>query len=370
MNGYQEQWTVLDKVERIAERFEELNHLMADPAVVSDYVQMAAYAQEQAELKEIVEAYNRYRALESELADTHALLEMEEDSEMRELAGQEIARIDEEMRALLEQIRLLLLPKDPNDEKNVIVEIRAGAGGDEAGLFAADLYRMYTRYAETQRWKTEILSFHDTGVKGYKEVIFEVRGRGAYSRLKFESGVHRVQRVPATEAAGRIHTSTATVAVLPEAEEVEVQIDPNDLLIDTYGSSGPGGQHMQKNMTAVRITHKPTGTVVSCESERSQTQNRERAMAVLRARLYEAERHRLASERGEERRLQVGSGVRSEKIRTYNYPQNRVTDHRIGLTLYHLEAIVNGNLDEVIDELATTEQAERLQALGTETDDE
>jgi peptide chain release factor 1 len=274
------------------------------------------------------------------------------------------------MGSLTEQMRRLLLPRDPNDEKNVIVEIRAGAGGDEAGLFAADLYRMYTRYAETQRWKTEILSFHDTGVRGYKEVIFEVRGKGAFSRLKFESGVHRVQRVPSTEAQGRIHTSTATVAVLPEAEEVEVQIDANDLQIDNYGSSGPGGQHMQKNMTAVRITHKPSGTVVSCESERSQTQNRERAMAVLRARLYEAERLRLASERGDERRLQVGSGERSEKIRTYNYPQNRVTDHRIGLTLYHLEQIMNGDLDEVIDELATTEQAERLQAIGAETDDE
>ncbi|HNS51148.1 MAG TPA: peptide chain release factor 1 [Anaerolineae bacterium] len=358
---------MLDKVERIAERYEELNHLMADPAMVTDYVQVATYAQEQAEIKELVEAYRRYRSLEVELANTKALLDTEEDEEMRELAGQEVARIDEEMEALTEQMRRLLLPKDPNDEKNVIVEVRAGAGGDEAGLFAADLCRMYTRYAEAQRWKTEILSAHETGVKGYKEVIFEVRGRGAYSRLKFESGVHRVQRVPTTEAAGRIHTSTATVAVLPEAEEVEIQIDPGDLSIDNYGSSGPGGQHMQKNMTAVRITHKPTGMVVSCESERSQTQNRERAMAVLRARLYEAERQRLASERGEERRLQVGSGERSEKIRTYNFPQNRVTDHRIGLTLYHLEQIMNGDLDEVIDELATTEQAERLQAIGSDS---
>jgi peptide chain release factor 1 len=361
---------VLDKVERIAKRYEELNHLMSDPAEVSDYVQMAAYAQEQAEIRELVDAYHRYRGLERELADTRALLETEEEAEMRDLVGQEIARIDGEMESLSEQMRLLLLPRDPNDEKDVIVEIRAGAGGDEAGLFAADLYRMYTRYAETQRWKTEILSFHDTGVRGYKEVIFEVRGKGAYSRLKFESGVHRVQRVPATEAQGRIHTSTATVAVLPEAEEIEVQIDANDLQIDNYGSSGPGGQHMQKNMTAVRITHKPTGMVVSCESERSQTQNRERAMAVLRARLYEAERQRLASERGDERRLQVGSGGRSEKIRTYNYPQNRVTDHRIGLTLYHLEQIMNGDLDEVIDELATTDQSDRLQAIGAETDDE
>jgi peptide chain release factor 1 len=289
---------------------------------------------------------------------------MEEDPDMREMAGQEIVRLQEAMEDLYGHMRVLLLPKDPNDEKNVIVEIRAGAGGDEAGLFAADLYRMYTRYAEAQRWKTDILSFHDTGVGGYKEIIFEVKGRGAFSRLKFESGVHRVQRVPMTEAQGRIHTSTATVAVLPEAEEVEIQIDPGDLQIDTYGSSGPGGQHMQKNMTAVRITHKPSGLAVSCESERSQTQNKERAMAVLRARLYEAERLRVMGERGEERRLQVGSGERSEKIRTYNYPQNRLTDHRIGLTLYRLENIVNGDLDEIIDELATTEQAERLQAVG------
>jgi peptide chain release factor 1 len=244
------------------------------------------------------------------------------------------------------------------------MEIRAGAGGDEAGLFAADLYRMYIRYAELRKWKTEILSFHDTGVGGYKEVIFQVRGKGAYSRLKYESGVHRVQRVPLTEAQGRIHTSTATVAVLPEVEEVEIEIDPADLQIDVYGSSGPGGQHMQKNATAVRLTHKPTGMVVSCESERSQTQNKERAMSVLRARLYEMEEERRQAERGEERRLQVGTAERSEKIRTYNYPQNRVTDHRIGLSIYRLESIMNGDLDEFIDELATTDQAERLQAVA------
>jgi peptide chain release factor 1 len=261
-------------------------------------------------------------------------------------------------------MRQLLLPRDPNDKKDVIMEIRAGAGGDEAGLFAADLYRMYTRYAETQGWKTEILNAHDTGVGGFKEIVFEISGRGAYSRLKYESGVHRVQRVPLTESQGRIHTSTATVAVLPEIDDVEIQIDPSDLDIDVYISSGPGGQHMQKNATAVRIVHKPTGTVVSCESERSQTQNRERAMAILRARLYEAEQERQMEERGDARRLQVGSGERSEKIRTYNYPQNRITDHRIGLTIYRLESIVDGDLDEVIDELATTDEAERLQALG------
>jgi peptide chain release factor 1 len=244
------------------------------------------------------------------------------------------------------------------------MEIRAGAGGDEAGLFAADLYRMYTRYAESHGWKTDILSFHDTGVGGFKEVIFEVKGKGAYSRFKYESGVHRVQRVPVTESQGRIHTSTATVAVLPEADEVEIKINPADLDIDVYISSGPGGQHMQKNATAVRMTHKPTGMIVSCESERSQTQNRERALAVLRSRLYEVEMRRQMEERGEERRLQVGSGQRSEKIRTYNYPQNRVTDHRIGMTLHQLENIMDGDLDEFIDELATTEQAEQLQSIG------
>lgn len=355
---------MLDKVKLVEERYEELNRLMADPQVATDHVKVAAYAQEQAEIQELVQAFRRYQALETELSDTRELQEMEESAEMRELAEQEIMRIEHEMERLYERMRLLLLPKDPNDEKNVIVEIRAGAGGDEAGLFAADLHRMYTRYAEAQRWKTDMLSFHDTGVGGFKVVIFEVKGRGAYSRLKFESGVHRVQRVPITESQGRIHTSTATVAVLPEIEEVEIEIDPADLEIDVYISSGPGGQHMQKNATAVRITHTPTGMIVACESERSQTQNRERAMAVLRARLYEAEQRRQTDERGEERRLQVGSGDRSEKIRTYNYPQNRVTDHRIGLTLHRLETIVNGDLDDIIDELATTEQAERLQAIG------
>jgi peptide chain release factor 1 len=355
---------VLDKVKLVEERYEELNQLMADPKVATDHVKMTEYAQEQAEIADLVLAFGRYKSLDTELSDTHQLLEMEDEAEMQELAQQEIERIEGEMNALYDQMRLLLLPKDPNDEKNVIMEIRAGAGGDEAGLFAADLCRMYTRFAEAQRWKTDILSFHDTGVGGFKAVILEVKGKGAYSRLKFESGVHRVQRVPVTESQGRIHTSTATVAVLPEIEEVEIQIDPADLEIDVYISSGPGGQHMQKNATAVRVTHKPSGMVVACESERSQTQNRERALAVLRARLYEEKQQRQTEERGEERRLQVGSGERSEKIRTYNYPQNRVTDHRIGLTLYRLETIVDGDLGEIIDELATTEQAKRLQAIG------
>jgi len=355
---------MFDKLRAIDERYEELNQLMADPKVATDPQRLSEYAQEQSEIDELVQAFRRYNALERELAGARGMLETEEDAEMRELAEEEVASVEAEMEKLHGRLRSMLLPRDPRDEKNVIVEVRAGTGGDEAGLFAADLYRMYQRYAELHNWKTEMLSFHDTGVGGFKEVIFQVRGKGAYSRLKYESGVHRVQRVPATEAQGRIHTSTATVAVLPEVEEVEIQIDPGDLEIDVYGSSGPGGQHMQKNATAVRITHRPTGMVVSCESERSQTQNKERAMAVLRARLYEMEEERRMAERGEQRRLQVGSGERSEKIRTYNYPQNRVTDHRIGLTIYRLESIVNGDLDEFIDELATTEQAERLQAVG------
>jgi peptide chain release factor 1 len=356
--------SVLDKVKLIEDRYEELNRLMADPELVGDHVRLTEYAQEQAELAELVQDYRTYLSLEQELADTRELMEMEDEPEMVEMAEGEVTRISSAMETLYDRIRRLLLPKDPNDERNVIVEIRAGAGGDEAGIFAADLYRMYTRYAELKRWKTEILSEHSTGVGGFKEVIFQIAGKGAYSRLKFESGVHRVQRVPVTESQGRIHTSTATVAVLPAVDEVEIAINPGDLEIDVYTSSGPGGQHMQKNATAVRITHVPSGLVVSCESERSQTQNRERAMTVLRSRLYEAEQERQAEERGEARRLQVGSGERSEKIRTYNYPQNRFTDHRIALTVYRLDNIINGDLDEIIDELATTEQAERLQAIG------
>jgi peptide chain release factor 1 len=355
---------VLDKVQLVEERYEELNQLMADPKTVTDHVLMSEYAQEQSELEELVQAYRRYRTLEKELADTRDLMEMGEEGEMYEMGLAEVERIEAEMETLYEQMRKLLLPRDPADAKNVIMEVRAGAGGDEAGLFAADLYRMYTRYAEAHRWKTDILSSHDTGVGGLKEIVFEIAGKGAYSRLKYESGVHRVQRVPATESQGRIHTSTATVAVLPQIDDVEIEIDPSDLEIDVYISSGPGGQHMQKNATAVRITHKPSGIVVSAESERSQTQNRERAMSILRSRLYEAERERQMEERGETRRLQVGSGGRSEKIRTYNYPQNRFTDHRINLTMYRLEAIVNGDLDEIIDELATTDEADRLQSLG------
>lgn len=351
---------MLQKLAAIEARYDELERLMADPAVVADYEQVAEYAKERAELEELVTLYRRYQQALDELDSAHQLAEEEGDAELRALAHEEIARLQAETETLETQLRQLLVPKDPRDEKDVIVEIRAGAGGDEAGLFGADLLRMYLRYAERQGWKTELISENRTGIGGYKEVVFGVRGRGAFSRLKYESGVHRVQRVPVTEASGRIHTSTATVAVLPEVDEVEVSIDPKELEITTYCSSGPGGQHMQKNETAVRIVHKPTGIVVTCENQRSLQQNKERALAVLRARLYELELEQQAAEIDSTRRAQVGTGERSEKIRTYNYPQNRVTDHRIGLTSYNLPSVMDGNLDEFIDALALDDQARRL----------
>jgi peptide chain release factor 1 len=285
---------------------------------------------------------------------------------MAELAQAEVERLTAEQEAREERLRILLLPQDPRDEKNVIIEVRAGTGGDEAGLFAADLHRMYSRWAEMHGYKTEILSHHETGIGGFKEVIFQVRGRGAYSKLKYESGVHRVQRIPLTEAQGRIHTSTATVAVLPEVGEVEVNIDPNEVRIDVFRATGPGGQSVNTTDSAVRVTHLPTGLVVSCQDEKSQLQNRQRAMAILRARLYQMEQERLETERSQARRSQVGTGERSEKIRTYNYPQNRVTDHRIGKTVYRLNEVVNGDLDEFIEELSTADQAEMLHALDEE----
>ncbi len=350
-----------EKLEGIEERYERLSQIMADPAVASDHERLAELAREHRELEELVTLYREHQAARRELEGTFTLLE-EEDPEIQELARAEIARLQAHLDELERKLRRLLLPRDPRDERDVIVEIRAGAGGEEAGLFAADLFRMYTRYAERQGWQTTLLSAHPTGIGGFKEVVFEVKGRGAFSRLKFESGVHRVQRVPVTESSGRIHTSTATVAVLPEVEEVEVHIDPKDLEIEVYGSSGPGGQHMQKNATAVRITHKPTGMVVACESERSQVQNKTRALAVLRARLYEQERQKQEADLAEARRAQVGTGERSEKIRTYNFPQNRVTDHRIGLTLYRLPDILDGDLDPFIEELIIQSQAQQLEA--------
>jgi peptide chain release factor 1 len=355
---------MLEKLKAVEGRYEELTHLMADPEVAQDYERVAEYAKERADLEDIVGVYREYKVKAEELEGAETLLAEDTDPELRELAESEIDGLQARLEELEERLQRMLLPKDPRDDRDVIIEIRAGAGGDEAGIFAADLYRMYTRYAERQRWKTELLSGNATGVGGYKEVIFGIQGQGAFSRFKYESGVHRVQRIPTTESSGRIHTSTATVAVLPEVDDVEISIDPKDLEIATYGASGPGGQHMQKNATAIRITHTPTGMVVACESERSQTQNRMRAMAVLRARLYERERQKQEAEVAEARRSQVGTGERSEKIRTYNFPQNRVTDHRIGLTLHQLSNTLDGDLDPFIDELSAQEQVDRLQALG------
>ncbi|MEA3345685.1 MAG: peptide chain release factor 1 [Chloroflexota bacterium] len=355
---------VRERLELIERRYEELNRLLADPEVATDYHLVKEYGQEQAELEPLVQKIHLYQQAEGELAEARSLLEEELDPEMRAFVQEEIARLEEEGTKLIEEIHLMLLPKDPRDERNVIMEIRAGAGGDEAALFAADLYRMYTKYAESQSWPTELLSVNEIGVGGFKEVILKITGRGAFSRLKYESGVHRVQRVPITESSGRIHTSTATVAVLPEAEEVEVQIDPSDLRIDVFGASGPGGQHMQKNATAVRITHKPSGIVVACQSERSQFRNRERAMDVLRARLYAMKEEKRQREEDARRRSQIGAGERSEKIRTYNFPQNRVTDHRINLSVYNLPDVLEGALDPFIKELIAADQRRQLEELA------
>ena len=336
---------------------------MADPELANDYARYVEIARQHSELEPIVQAYRDWKRARQELADNEALAK--EDGDLAELARAEIGPLRERIAKLEQTLRQMLVPKDPNDERDVIMEIRAGAGGEEAALFAADLFRMYTRYAENHRWKVELIDANETGIGGFKEVIFSVKGKGAYSRLKFESGVHRVQRVPATEASGRIHTSTVTVAVLPEVDEIEVNIPPSDLEIETFRSRGAGGQNVQKNESAVRITHKPTGIVVSVQDERSQTQNRLRAMAILRARLYELEQRRLANALAQQKREQIGSGERSEKIRTYNYPQNRVTDHRINLDVYRLAEVLEGELDIFVDELAAREQAQRLQAAST-----
>jgi len=351
---------MFEKVGAIVARYDELNRLLSSPEVASDPNLLRTYGQEQAEVSSIVQVYRRYEALNQELTDARALREEEHDADMRAMIDDEIARMEQELEATSAELQELLVPKDPRDAKNVIVEIRAGAGGDEAGLFAADLYRMYTMYAAAQGWKTNLLSANETGIGGYKEVIFEVKGRNAYSRLKFESGVHRVQRVPVTETSGRIHTSTATVAVLPEADELDLQINDDDLRIDIYRAGGHGGQGVNTTDSAVRITHLPTGLVVQCQNERSQLQNKARAMEVLRARLYDLEYSARFNERDEERRAQVGTGERSEKIRTYNYPQNRVTDHRIGYSTYQLESVLSGEIDEFIDQLAAEEQTRLL----------
>ncbi|MGI6368633.1 MAG: peptide chain release factor 1 [Anaerolineae bacterium] len=355
---------MFERVGAIVARYEELNRLLSTPEVASDPNLLRTYGQEQAELESIVQVYRQHVAAEEALQDAHALLSEESDADMRTMIEEEIASTEQLLETTSAELQKLLLPRDPRDSKNVIVEIRAGAGGDEAGLFAADLYRMYTMYAARHGWKTNILSANETGIGGFKEVIFEVKGRDAYSHLKFESGVHRVQRVPVTETSGRIHTSTATVAVLPEADELDVQINDDDLRIDIFRAGGHGGQGVNTTDSAVRITHLPTGLIVQCQNERSQLQNKARAMEVLRARLYDLEHNALFGERDQERRSQVGSGERSEKIRTYNFPQNRVTDHRLGYSSYQLESILAGEIDEFIEQLATQEQTRLLAQVG------
>jgi len=354
---------MLDKLSGIEERYQELNRLLNE--VGDDYQRAAELNKERIDLESIVSKAQEYRQALVRLDEARALLDGE-DADLRQLAEAEVAELEPVIVRLEGEIKSMLLPKDRRDQRNVIMEVRAGTGGEEAALFAAALFRMYSRYAERHHWEVEILSANETGIGGFKEIIFMVKGRGAYSRLKYESGVHRVQRIPVTESSGRIHTSTATVAVLAEVDEVEIEIPEGDIRMDVFKSAGAGGQNVQKNATAVRITHIPSGIVVACQDERSQLQNRLRAMSILRARLYEIEEEKRRQEREEARRSQVGTGERSEKIRTYNYPQSRVTDHRINLSNYNLPIVMDGDIDEFIDELATREEAERLAAVGVE----
>ncbi len=349
----------LSKLEQTEARYDDLSRQMADPAVINDPERYRKVAKSQRDLEEVVTKYRDWKRLRQDLDGARAMLE-EADEDLRAMATDEVARLEPDLTSIEQDLKVLLLPKDPNDDKNVVLEIRAGTGGDEATLFAAEVFRMYTRYAESQRWKVEISSSSESPVGGLKEVIALVNGDKVYSKLKYESGVHRVQRVPVTEQQGRVHTSAITVAVLPEADEVEVQIDNKDIRIDTFCSSGPGGQSVNTTYSAVRITHLPTGLIVSCQDEKSQIKNRAKALRVLRSRLYELELQKQQAEIGAERRSMVGSGDRSEKIRTYNFPQNRLTDHRIGLTLYQLEIIMDGRLDQVVDALITHYQAEKL----------
>ena len=363
--GAKDKETVImfDKLKLVEEKYEELAAKMASPEVWGDPSVVAKIAREQKELTPVVETYRAYRRQVENVEEALGLLEGRiDDPEFKEMVQQELETAKSEIVRLEEELKVLLLPRDPNDSRNVIVEIRGGAGGEEAALFANSLYRMYSMYAERRRWKVEILNINETELGGIKEVSFLIAGDGAYSRLKYESGVHRVQRVPDTEASGRIHTSTVTVAVLPEMEEVDFEINAADLQVDTFRASGAGGQHVNKTESAIRLTHLPTGTVVECQDERSQHKNRERAMKILLSRLYEAEQEKQRAAQAAERKSQVGTGDRSERIRTYNYPQGRVTDHRIGLTLYKIEQILNGDIDEVLDALITADQAEKMRA--------
>ena len=353
----------IQKLEELTDKYEKLNEKIGDPEVMNNSERYQELLQEHAALKKIVERYERYNQLKNQQEEAEEILEMSDDEDMQELAQSELDDVEPKIEKLEEELPLMLLPEDPDDEKDIIVEIRAGAGGDEAGLFAADLYRMYTRYSEGRGWEVEAMSSNESGVGGFKEIIFSVSGDNAYKHLKYESGVHRVQRIPRTESSGRIHTSTATVAVLPEAEEVDVEIDENDLEVGFFRSSGPGGQSVNTTDSAVRITHKPTGVTVSCQDEKSQHKNRERAMNILRARIKEELERQKHQERAEQRRSQVGSGERSEKIRTYNFPQGRVSDHRINLTIHQLEKVLDGELDVLIEPLLEEDRKQKLENL-------
>lgn len=357
---------MFDKLDFIEEKYESLGLKIADPEVISDHQQWLKLSKEYASITPVVEKYREYKEVISGINESKEIISDGDDEELVEMAKMELSELQEKVESIEENLKLLLLPKDPNDDNNIIVELRAGAGGDEAGIFAAELMRLYIRYAESRRWKVEMLDSHETGVGGIKEASFMIKGKGAYSRLKFESGVHRVQRIPKTESGGRIHTSTATVAVLPEVEDVEIEIHPNDIRIDVFRASGNGGQSVNTTDSAVRITHLPTGMVVSCQDGKSQMKNKDKALSVLKARLYDKELSEQHAEIAEERKDQIGSGDRSAKIRTYNFPQGRITDHRIPLTLYKLDTYMNGNIDEMIDAIITHNQAILLKSLGND----
>ncbi|MBD8013288.1 MULTISPECIES: peptide chain release factor 1 [Planococcus] len=357
---------MFDRLQSVEDRYDRLNELLSDPDIVSDTNKLREYSKEQSDLQETVEAYREYKDLTTQLAEAKAMFDDKMDADMREMVKEEVSELEEQISVIEERLHKLLIPKDPNDDKNVIMEIRGAAGGDEAALFAGDLYRMYTRFAETNGWKVQVLDSNPTGLGGFKEIVFMITGKGAYSKLKYENGAHRVQRVPETESGGRIHTSTATVACLPEVEEVEIDIHENDIRTDTYASSGAGGQSVNTTMSAVRLTHIPTNTVVTCQDEKSQIKNKASAMKVLRARVYEKFQQEAQAEYDAVRKSAVGTGDRSERIRTYNFPQNRVTDHRIGLTIQKLDQILQGKMDEIIEALIVEEQSARMESLNND----